>query len=379
MHATLLREQFALSGNSINVAVVSDVYGQRGGAYRVTSLLSKALADCGFNTTCFATWVDRDSLTGHENFTIVEPLVRRGFRWDLPNRVLASQVQHYVNKHEPAAVIVIGLTKLCGYLLCSRIAQKLFVWELTDAKPGNKFVYRRAAENLANCSQVLSPAATIDDSIRVTYGYRGTIARMPFWIEDEHVPFTREPDEIVADFLFLARREDDKGLRELVDATSILHKEFPKLTVVIAGPGDETPYRRLAEQRGVASSITFQFLPRRCDAMRVLASSRFLVLPSYHEGYPLSLLEAAQYSVPFVATDVGSIREVFGGCAGSRIVPPRDVTALAEAMKSQLLMTASDYVNARNSVYLRFMAIASESCVHKKLHHLIAGRALTQD
>lgn len=373
MHPTLVREQFALSGNGINVVVVSDVYGQRGGAYRVTSLLSKALADCGFSTTCFATWVDRDSLTGQENFTIVPPLVKRGYRWDLPNRLLAWQVQRYVHKHRPAAVIVIGLTKICGHLLKNRIASQLSVWELTDGQPGNKFVDGDAGRRLSRCGQVLSPAATIDAGIRTTYGYEGPIVRMPFWIEDECITSVPAPQEFVADFLFLARREDDKGLRELIQAASKLRSAFPLLRVLIAGPGADTPYRSLADKLCVNDCVAFVSLPSRADAMRTLAASRFLVLPSYHEGYPLSLLEAAQYGIPFVATDVGSIREVFGNCQGAWIIPPRDIDALASVMKSQLVMGHSEYSQARNSVHQRFLAISSGESVRQRLRQLIDG------
>ena len=140
-----------MKNNSLDVVVVSDVYGQRGGAYRVTSLLSQSLADCGFNTTCFATWVDLDSLTGREYFTIVQPLIKRGYRWNIPNRVLARQAQHMIESKSPVAVFVIGLTKLCGYLLNSRVADQLLVWELTNANPGNKFVDQSAAKGLSHC------------------------------------------------------------------------------------------------------------------------------------------------------------------------------------------------------------------------------------
>ncbi len=373
--ARLILDDINLTNNSPDVVVVSDVYGQRGGAYRVTSLLCHAIADCGFNATCFATWVDVDSLTGRENFSIVQPLIKRGSRWDLPNRALAWQVQRFVQEHNPVAVIVIGLTKVCGYLLNSRIARQLLVWELTNAKPGNKFVDGRAAQRISRCGQVLSPAVTIDAGIRATYGYTGPVTRMPFWIEDEIIKSVPAPDKFAADFLFLARREDDKGLRELIHAASSLQSEFPAHRILIAGPGDETPYRKLAEQLCINNCVSFCSLPGRIDAMQTLAASRFLVLPSYHEGYPLSLLEAAQYGVPFVATDVGSVREVFGDCEGCRIIPPRDADALAKVMKSQLLMGQSDYLNARNSVHQRFLEISSGESVRRRLQQLLADVA----
>lgn len=351
--------------------MVSDVFGQCGGAYRVTSLLSHALADCGYNTTCFATWVDLDSLSGRENFNVVRPIIQRGYRWDIPNRILARQAQRLIESTNPAAVFVIGLTKLCGYLLHSRVADQLLVWELTNADPGNKFVDQSAAGGLSYCRKVLSPATTIDDSIRSTYSYTGEIVRLPFWIEDDGTPFSPPPPEFDADFLFLARREDDKGLRELIRATGVLAKQTDNLRVLIAGPGDDNPYRLLAEQCGASGCISFCSLPSRQDAMRTLSRCRFLVLPSYHEGYPLSLLEAAQHSIPIIATDVGSIREIFGRSDGCCIIPPQDVDALVEAMKSRLSMGAGNYILARRSVFRRFTELSSAASVRDRLRTVL--------
>lgn len=350
---------------------MSDVFGQRGGAYRVTSLLSQSLADYGFNTTCFATWVDLDSLTGQENFQVVQPRIKHGYRWDIPNRVLAWQAQRMIESKSPVAVFVIGLTKVCGHLLNSRVANQLLVWELTNAHPGNKFVDQSAARALSHCRKVISPARTIDDSIRSTYSYSGEIARLPFWIEDEGIPYTPPPVKFEADFLFLARREDDKGLRELIRASGVLAKQIDNLHVLIAGPGDETPYRRLADQCGASQCISFCSLPSRQDAMQTLARCRFLVLPSYHEGYPLSLLEAAQYSIPIIATDVGSIREVFGSCDGCSIIPPKDVDSLVEAMKSRFTMDLVNYITARRAVYERFTQLSSQAAVRDRLRNTL--------
>jgi len=362
------QKQGLVSRQSNSVIVVSDVYGQRGGAYRVTSLLCRALAEMDLKVTCFATWVDADSVTGDEDFEIVRPRFNHGYRWDIPNRILAWQARRAIEATNPTAVFVVGLTKICGHLLSSRVADQLLVWELTNANADNKFVDKAAANSLSRCHKVISPAATIDNEIRSTYSYTGEIARLPFWIEDETVPSDPPPpEEFEADFLFLARREDDKGLRELIRAAGTLSKELSNLRVLIAGPGDATPYQTLADECGASGSISFCSLPSRQDAMQTLSRCRFLVLPSYHEGYPLSLLEAAQYSIPIIATDVGSIREVFGDCKGCCIIAPRDVESLAKAMNSRFIMETSDYIAARRAVHQRFTELSSEAAVRDRL------------
>ena len=62
-----------------------------------------------------------------------------------------------------------------------------------------------------------------------------------------------------------------------------------------------------------------------------------LALPSYREGFPLSLLEAAAMGLPTVATQVeGCVDAVQDGVTGT-LVPPRDAGALAEALHRYLL------------------------------------------
>lgn len=363
---------------SNNAVVVSDVYGQRGGAYRVTSLLCRALAAAGTNVTCFSTWVDADSVTGDEAFSIVQPGIRHGYRWDIPNRVLAWQAQRFVRSTQPTAVFVIGLTKICGHLLKSSIADQLLVWELTNAAPDNKFVDTTATNYLNRCRLVLSPAATIDNGIRQTYAYKGEVKRLPFWIEDEGLPAAPPPNIYAADFLFLARREDDKGLRELIQATAKLTQRHPAVRVLIAGPGDETPYRILAKECGAEDFVKFCSLPSRDVAMRTLSQCRFLVLPSYHEGYPLSLLEAAQYSIPIIATDVGSITETFGSCDGCKIINARDVDSLANAMRACFTMETEQYIAARRAVHQRFTELSSAEAIRRRLYSVLVDHATTK-
>jgi glycosyltransferase involved in cell wall biosynthesis len=97
--------------------------------------------------------------------------------------------------------------------------------------------------------------------------------------------------------------------------------------------------------------------------MGALAASRFLVLPSYHEGYPLVLLEAAQRSVPFLATSVGSVPEIFGGTPAAVIISPRDAKSLATEMRNRLVESPELYAERRKSAYGFFSALSSAPSV----------------
>lgn len=346
--------------------VISDVLGQNAGAYRATLLLCRELAQLGYRVTCFATWVEEDGLNRDEPFSIVRPLVRRGYRWDWPNRCLAAQAAKHIRKQNPDAVFVVGVTRLCRYLLESSAADRLLVWELTDGE-GNKFVDEQACRLLGKCRAVLAPSETVERNLRKTYRYDGTVVRLPFWIEDENLPYLPPPETFLADFLFLGRREDEKGLRELIEATGIVSKDYPDISVCIGGFGETAPYRKQVADLQLESQVFFREYPKRSDAMDALATSRFLVLPSYHEGYPLVLLEAAQRSVPFLATSVGSVAEIFGGAPAAVIESPRAPRSLAAAMRDLLVESPDLYVKRRVSAHGFFSALSSAPTVSSNI------------
>lgn len=70
--------------------------------------------------------------------------------------------------------------------------------------------------------------------------------------------------------------------------------------------------------------------------LEVLGAASIVVLPSYREGLPKVLLEAAATARPIVATDVPGCREIVRQGVNGLLVPPRDSVALAEAIQTLL-------------------------------------------
>jgi glycosyltransferase involved in cell wall biosynthesis len=349
--------------------VVSDVLGQGGGAYSATRLLCIELARLGLLVECFAQHVNMPRTSN--SFKIVEPKLKKGCRWDLPGKYLAGQAQRTIRKSHPDYIFIVGVTRLAGYLLESDVASQLMVWENTNANPGNKFVDPKANKLLNRARSVLSPSNTIDAAIRETYGYRGRLMRLPFWIEDQTMQPSEPPPHFLADFIYLGRRDKDKGIEELIRATAIVAKSFPSVRVLIAGMGDEAPFTGLVSESNAGKNIVFQFFQTRDETMKALASSRALVLPSYHEGYPLVLLEAAQHGIPFIATRVGSISELFENSSGARLIPARDHFALAAAMNEILSDSAEVYARRRTAVHQMFQQLSSAKTVESSLRKVL--------
>jgi glycosyltransferase involved in cell wall biosynthesis len=79
------------------------------------------------------------------------------------------------------------------------------------------------------------------------------------------------------------------------------------------------------------------FLGHRSDVRDLIHAADLVVLPSYREGAPRSLIEAAACGLPLVATDVPGCREIVLNGVNGLLVPPFDGKALAEAIIELLL------------------------------------------
>jgi glycosyltransferase involved in cell wall biosynthesis len=132
--------------------------------------------------------------------------------------------------------------------------------------------------------------------------------------------------------LFLGNLQARKGLGDLLSALSQQPLAGRNWALIVAGGGNAVPFQRQAKQLGLAERVRFTGWLDRDACSGLLAQTGLLVLPSYHEGLPLVLLEAASLGIPSVTTPVGAIPEVFVDKETASFVPPGDVTALSTAI-----------------------------------------------
>ena len=125
----------------------------------------------------------------------------------------------------------------------------------------------------------------------------------------------------------VARLQPEKGIDELLEAAALVNGA----RIVVAGDGPER--ERLEGEiaaRGLGDRLAL--LGHRSDVARLLAGADAFVLPSRHEGLPISLLEAMSAGLPCVATAVGGIPGLVEDGVSGLLVPPRDPAALAAAL-----------------------------------------------
>lgn len=134
--------------------------------------------------------------------------------------------------------------------------------------------------------------------------------------------------------LFVGRLIPAKGVFELVEgyARAALHGR-PELRLVGDGPARPALQRRAAEL-GVGARVVFSGYVS--DVREWLRRADALVLPSYSEGLPRVLMEAAAAGVPIVASDIAGVRQLIADDVNGLLVPRRDPGALAAALERLL-------------------------------------------
>ncbi|MEX0422118.1 glycosyltransferase family 4 protein [Spiribacter pallidus] len=127
----------------------------------------------------------------------------------------------------------------------------------------------------------------------------------------------------------------DKGVGELVEASRHLKARGVAVEVLLAGEPDAGNPAAVPEEaiRRWHDEGLVQWLGKVDDMPDLFQSVHAVVLPSYREGLPKSLIEAAGCALPLVTTDVPGCREVVTDGVDGLLVPVREAAALADAIE----------------------------------------------
>ena len=143
------------------------------------------------------------------------------------------------------------------------------------------------------------------------------------------------PSSVPFTFLMIGRLLRDKGVVEYADAGRLLRARGHNVRLRLLGAlGVDNP--SAVPEADIARYVadeTLEHLPPIDDVRPAIAAAHAVVLPSYREGVPMSLLEASAMARPLVATDVAGCRDVVADGVTGFLCPPRDSAALADAME----------------------------------------------
>lgn len=140
------------------------------------------------------------------------------------------------------------------------------------------------------------------------------------------------PDEAETPaFLMIARLLRDKGVMEYVDAARIIRQQTPTARFRLLGAlgaENRTAIRRETVENWQAEGV-IDYLGEVSDVRPHIAQAHCVVLPSYREGAPRTLIEAAAMARPLLATDVPGCRAVVEDGRTGYLCAPKNAVSLA--------------------------------------------------
>ena len=151
-------------------------------------------------------------------------------------------------------------------------------------------------------------------------------------IDLEHFSLVPLPNGSPVTFIMIGRLLGDKGVREYAQACQLLKEQGVPVRCLLLGPLGASNRTAIAEEEVAhwQDEGILEYLGSVDDVRPMIAQSHVLVLPSYREGTPKILLEAASCGLPIVATDIAGCQGVVVEGVNGFLVPVKDSVVLAE-------------------------------------------------
>lgn len=168
----------------------------------------------------------------------------------------------------------------------------------------------------------MAPYRIIPNGVEVERFYPGGVLPLP------------ELQDGRPNILFLGRPEKRKGVGYLLRAYPRIKNAFPRARFIIIGAGDwqDSPYRAYIERHDMRDIQIVGYVSEE-DKARYLRSAHVLCAPAVQgESFGIVLLEAMAAGLPVVASEIVGYRDVVTNGQEGILVPPRNATAVADAV-----------------------------------------------
>ena len=144
---------------------------------------------------------------------------------------------------------------------------------------------------------------------------------------------TEKPDGIPI-VIFPARIIGDKGANEFVEASRILKSKKINVRLVLVGKNDTQNPTNIKEEKIIewANEGIIEWWGFSEDMVSIFAKASIICLPSYREGLPRVLIEAASSGLPIITTDVPGCREIVKNNFNGILVQVKNSNAIADAI-----------------------------------------------
>lgn len=135
-------------------------------------------------------------------------------------------------------------------------------------------------------------------------------------------------------YTFLGRLKREKGIREILSAFNRLITECPYSRLLLIGQDEENCHEWLKDYPNIKDGENTNFYGFTKEPFKTLQAGDVYVLPSYREGFGMSVLEASCMKLPVICSDIYGMADTFvDGVTGLKCKVHDDIT-LYECMKT---------------------------------------------
>lgn len=267
-------------------------------------------------------------------------------------RLLVKLKPAIVHTHSPKA----GIVGMIASYFC-RIPLKIHTvagLPLTEAKGIKKWILTKVEKITYRCADfVLSNSVNQKEYIE-KYIYKGHKLKVigkgsSNGIDLEYFDpslFTRDDidllkakyniseDDVV--YCFVGRLANYKGINELIEVFERLNKKYKETKLFLIGPYEDLNPLDSRTIQLIKCNNNIIALGHQDDVRSFMVMSDIFVFPSYREGFPQALMQAAAMKLSCIASDINGCVEIIEDGKTGLIVPPKDVDALYNASEKLL-------------------------------------------
>ncbi len=226
---------------------------------------------------------------------------------------------------------------------------RVFYWNCGEPWKYKRNVFREIFERLVYkiITHLVTGAPSLADEYAKRYGIkRDLVLVMPNWIDLERFKNTLSREDSRSNLsipqeskvvLFVHHLSPRKGSRMILPVAKKVIDSFPDTIFIVAGSGpDENFLRDEVVRLGLNRNIRLVGAVANRELPGYFIASDVFFMPSEEEGFPRVLLESMAIGIPFVASDVGAVRDIIPKGMMENVVSSNNVDSFADRICSFL-------------------------------------------
>ena len=239
------------------------------------------------------------------------------------------------------------------FLIGKKVFSKKIIYHIHGAeyhiffKQANR-ILKRLVSNMINYSDGL-----IVLSSEWSVYFKENFEQKNIYVVNNIVPYNHrisKPEPEIIKFLFLGKIGNRKGIFDLLNILSQNVDLFKNdIKLIIGGDGEVNKLKLFIKENNLNKIVEYVGWVSGEKKNELLNSTDVLILPSYNEGLPISLLEAMSYSMPIISTNVGGIPQVLTDLENGRMVEPGDFKQIEEAISFYIENKTKIALHGKNS------------------------------